>query len=126
MATVAMVLGGSLSVALNALKTVTVTRGGGTLLCSRQLGSLNPISVIKGRSASSLKRLLELVSITEAWVDRCVYWGSIGAAIGTRPSGGVEACCGVISWFFLFGRYLFWYPLFISLTLLVYNIKLRS
>ena len=59
-----MVLGGSLSVALKALKTIPVTGGGGTLLHSRQVGSLDPVYVIEGRSASSLKRLLELVSAT--------------------------------------------------------------
>jgi len=54
MAAAAMVLGGSLSVALNALKTVPVTGGGGTLLGSRLVGSLDPVSIIEGRSASTL------------------------------------------------------------------------
>jgi hypothetical protein len=53
-----------LSVALKALKTIPVTGGGGTLLHSRQVGSLDPVYVIEGRSALSLKRLLELVSVT--------------------------------------------------------------
>ena len=72
-ADVAMVLCGGLSVVLNALKTVPMSGGGGTLLHSRQVGSLNPISVIEGRSASSPKRLLEVVSVTEIQVDRHVY-----------------------------------------------------
>jgi len=48
-------LGGSMTVALNALASVPATGGGGTLLRSRLSNSLNALSVIDGHWLSSLE-----------------------------------------------------------------------
>jgi hypothetical protein len=46
-------LGGSMAVTLNALASVPMTGGGGALLCSRPVDSLDAISIIDGRWLSS-------------------------------------------------------------------------
>ena len=77
MDTMVMVLGGGLSVALNDLGTVPVIGGGGAPLRSRQIDSLDPVSVIEGHLALILQCSLELLSVVEPRVNRRMYCRSI-------------------------------------------------